>query len=92
MFLAVGGYVMKKTLSYAILSLVLLISLSVPAFAQQATPKKQHLDFDGVTLEGEFTKPALPPITGRNELEFPNLIQKRTSFEHELVRSASALK
>ncbi|MDP2344510.1 MAG: hypothetical protein Q8O67_26390 [Deltaproteobacteria bacterium] len=82
-----------------LLVLALFASLSLPAFAQDASveadktvyTKKTVIDFSDVNIEGELTKPEGSYIKNRKKTRFRNLIELRGNFRPELSRSVSKL-
>ena len=82
-----------------VLAVVFVLSLSVPALAQDAVVeadktvynKKTVIDFSDVNIEGELTKPEGSYIKNRKKTRFRNLIELRGNFRPELARSVSKL-
>ena len=85
---------LKKLLIGSLLVVGVQLMLASVLFAQDEARyrKKTIIDFEDVLLEGELKNPAGAYITERRELNFKNLIQTRTNFEQEMVKSVDVLK
>ena len=78
----------------------ILISLSSPAFADDAKEEeprviykaKTEIDFEGVEIEGELVKPQGSLILERHSAQFNPLIKLRTDFDKEIDDSIQEIK
>lgn len=76
--------------------------VSGPAFAEDhvkviheqdrvVVNKKQVVDFSGITVDGDLTKPEGSYVLDRNKSGFPTRIKLRSSFAPELQKSVDNL-
>ena len=88
-----------RTFKLLLSSAILLVAGT--AFAQDADQtsnrkvkykERTEIDFDGVNVDGELTKPAIKTVSGSKAIKFDIMLTLRKDFSKELKKSVDEVK